>query len=152
MTINPQGKISINVNDGVYCAVKTIEQDKISVGSIVNGVCELTGEPIVVENCDIPLGTIWNFDYISNYKLEVWGGQGGSASGADGSAQALIYGGYGGYSTGELIISKDEKLYINVGGAASSTCATSGDSNCSGGYNGHCSGCSSCGTEHRTKK
>ena len=27
MTINPQGKIDINVNNGVYCAVKTIEQD-----------------------------------------------------------------------------------------------------------------------------
>ena len=53
-----------------------------------------------------------------NYKLEVWGAQGGSS------------GGVGGYSIGTYSLSKSQTIYINVGGAG-------GDgNNGSGGYNG----------------
>ena len=138
ISINPRGKISINVNNGVYCAVKTIEQDIIQIGDIVDGVCNITGEE--VDTCEYRIGYTWNFDYIStgtdrsqefsvpcdgNYKLEVWGAQGGSYN-------STYYGGYGAYSTGEIELEKDEILYVNVGGQG---CAGN-NSNICGGYNG----------------
>ncbi len=43
------------------------------------------------------------------YKLEVWGGQGGSVSSSN-------YGGYGAYSTGTVQLEKGTKLYVYVGG------------------------------------
>ena len=59
------------------------------------------------------------------YKLEVWGGQGGSYS-------TTYYGGYGGYSIGNIYLDTAEKLYINVGGAGE----VSATFPVSGGYNG----------------
>ena len=75
------------------------------------------------------LGRTWNFDYTGTvqtfsatysgiYKLEIWGASGGSSS---------ARGGYGGFSEGNILLNKDEKLYIVVGGQASSQI---------GGYNG----------------
>lgn len=55
------------------------------------------------------------------YKLEVWGAQGGNYS--------SYQGGYGGYSTGILAISKKTECYIYVGGQGNS-------SNTAGGFNG----------------
>ncbi len=54
------------------------------------------------------------------YKLEVWGAQGGSAN-------STYIGGYGGYSVGNVNLSKDDIIYINVGGKGEVT---------NGGYNG----------------
>lgn len=65
-----------------------------------------------------------------NYKLEVWGAQGGQAN-------ATYVGGYGGYSVGTVVLNKDTILYINVGGQGSSGCQTT---SCAGGYNGGGSG------------
>lgn len=58
------------------------------------------------------------------YKLETWGVQGGSAS--------SYVGGYGGYSYGEINLSKENMLYINVGGKG----RTISNSSAVGGYNG----------------
>ncbi len=55
-----------------------------------------------------------------NYKLETWGAQGGSAN-------STYIGGYGGYSVGNVNLSKDDIIYINVGGKGEVT---------NGGYNG----------------
>ena len=64
------------------------------------------------------------------YKLEVWGAQGGSyGTGQD------TQGGYGGYSTGNINLTKDEILYINVGGKGSTTLRDA-NSRVKGGYNG----------------
>ena len=66
-----------------------------------------------------------------NYKLEVWGSQGGTSN--------EINGGYGGYSKGEYYLNKEDILYINVGGTGEENClATSNGSAiyCSNGYNG----------------
>lgn len=52
------------------------------------------------------------------YKLEVWGASGAASGGA---------GGKGGYSSGYMILSKDQTLYIGVGGAGAVR---------TGGYNG----------------
>ena len=74
--------------------------------------------------------TEWTFDYIGGeqtftalatgtYKLETWGAQGGSRNG--------YIGGYGGYSIGTITLSKNQNLYINVGGNGTTKI---------GGYNG----------------
>lgn len=65
----------------------------------------------------------WNYDYTGEiqtfvapktgiYKLESWGAQGGDAT--DGTLTAR--GGYGAYAVGEVLLIKDETIYINVGG------------------------------------
>ena len=70
-----------------------------------------------------PIGTVWTFDYTGGeqefttpcsggYKLETWGAQGGSES-------TTFYGGYGGYSNGEINLKKNIKIYINIGGQGS---------------------------------
>ena len=59
-----------------------------------------------------------------NYSLEVWGAQGGSIN-------SSYLGGYGGYSYGEIELTANETLYINVGGQGSY-----GSSSIPGGYNG----------------
>lgn len=64
--------------------------------------------------------TVWNYEYtggeqyfIANktgrYKLETWGAEGGKY-------KSEISGGYGGYATGTIVLDKNTKLYINVGG------------------------------------
>lgn len=74
--------------------------------------------------------TIYNFDYTGveqtfiapvsgTYKLETWGAQGSLWNGGS-SYESFIYGGVGGYSTGTINLSENEKVYINVGGQAKS--------------------------------
>lgn len=62
------------------------------------------------------------------YRLEVWGAQGGSNS--------TVLGGYGGYSKGMTTLAKGTTLYINVGGTTSTNV---------GGFNGGANGGSSSG-------
>lgn len=61
---------------------------------------------------------IFNIPYTGIYQLEVWGAQGGSISNDGGEyfGDVNAVGGYGGYATGYISLTKDEKLYINVGG------------------------------------
>ena len=65
------------------------------------------------------VGHIWKYDYSGDeqvfiapvsgvYKLETWGAQGATDS-------IKYHGGYGGYSTGEMRLTKDDKLYIYIG-------------------------------------
>ena len=85
--------------------------------------------------CDID--NTWDFDYTGGeqtftvpttgtYKLETWGAQGGSIN-------ETYYGGYGAYSFGNIKISQNDKLYINIGGQGSDY---SLDKLAPGGYNG----------------
>ena len=74
--------------------------------------------------CKYVEGTVWTFGYTGaeqeftvpcdgNYKIEAWGSQGGTSS----SRQGVTYiGGYGAYSTGEISLLHERKLYIQVGG------------------------------------
>ena len=94
------------------------------------------------EPCSYPIGTEWEFDYLDEtnedrihtmnvpckgyYKLEVWGAQGGSYS-------ETYHGGYGGYSTGNILLEKTDTLYIVVGGKGTYLGANIPGS---GGYNG----------------
>ena len=85
--------------------------------------------------CDID--NTWDFDYTGGeqtfiapptgtYKLETWGAQGGSIN-------ETYYGGYGAYSFGNIKISQNDKLYINIGGQGSDYNL---DKLAPGGYNG----------------
>ncbi|MBO5530694.1 MAG: hypothetical protein J5970_04775 [Bacilli bacterium] len=102
-----------------------------------NGYARLTYIDETTSTCTN--GYVWKFDYTGDeqtfsapcagkYKLEVWGAQGGSYS-------DMAYGGYGGYSTGEIELTLNENLYIYVGGQGISRTGTSIDP-IPGGYNG----------------
>lgn len=75
-------------------------------------------------------GSVMNFDYTGSvqtatltpgaYKLECWGGQGGTYSGYG------YIGGYGGYSKGTITLAKTTTVYVSVGGAGSSSSTTAG--------------------------
>lgn len=73
-------------------------------------------------------GAVMNFDYTGSvqtatlapgtYKLECWGGQGGTYS--------SYIGGYGGYSKGTITLTEATTVYISVGGAGSSSSTAAG--------------------------
>ncbi len=84
--------------------------------------------------------TEWIFDYTGGeqtftvpatgtYKLETWGAQGGDAT-------STYIGGYGGYSTGQISLKKNDTLYINVGELGKANSSKSDKSLIAGGYNG----------------
>ena len=84
--------------------------------------------------------TEWIFDYTGSeqiftapvngtYKLETWGAQGGDAT-------STYIGGYGGYSTGQINIKKNDILYINVGESGKANSGKNDKSLIAGGYNG----------------
>lgn len=68
------------------------------------------------------------------YKIETWGAQGGY-----GSDETKYYGGYGGYSTGNIHLKSGETLYIVIGGKGNSATAKAA-AKVLGGYNGGGSG------------
>lgn len=61
-----------------------------------------------------------------SYKLEVWGGQGGSQIGSRANSSSGGTGGKGGYSKGTISLVNDTKLFIFVGGQGKSGDATKG--------------------------
>ena len=67
-----------------------------------------------------------------NYKLEVWGAAAGNAKIQNGT---IIVGGKGGYSTGEIHLEKDDKLYVTVGGMGENS-YTEEKNSWAGGFNG----------------
>lgn len=79
---------------------------------------------------------IYRTPYAGNYRLEVWGAQGGGSV-ANG---ALLAGdGYGGYAVGTIELDAGKSLYINVGGKGTDGIILS---DAPGGYNGGGSGTS----------
>lgn len=84
-----------------------------------------------------------NFDYTGGeqffkapisgiYRLEVWGAQGGKA--ASTSYQAL--GGYGSYASANIELTKDETLYLSIGGQGQKATESKAGKQVLGGYNG----------------
>ena len=111
--LNPKeeitGCIVINSKDGKY----SYEYNKYCIIP-KEYVFDYTGS---VQSVTLPTGT---------YKLEVWGGQGGSCN-------TTYYGGYGGYSIGTYTLTSSTTLYILVGGAGSNAISST---LVTGGYNG----------------
>ncbi|MBQ8132213.1 MAG: InlB B-repeat-containing protein [Bacilli bacterium] len=116
-----------------------------SIGNIVEPHTEktftikFTNNVTVVEEDDVYETKEYTFDYTGSeqefivpydgeYTLEVWGAQGGSNT----FEEYSVDGGYGGYSKGIISLKKNQKLYINVGGAG----VTKEKEYCAGGYNG----------------
>lgn len=104
-------------------------------------------EFVVTEVCQYATNYAWNFPYNGttnsngtvqnftvpcngNYKLEVWGGQGGNYSG-----NSTYAGGKGGYSYGNISLTKSTNLYIYAGGKGTSN-STSYSTQNNGGFNG----------------
>ena len=82
------------------------------------------------------------------YKLETWGGQGGSQTGVAESNgnKSNVKGGYGAYSTGEIYLEQGEELFINVGGQGQDITARNYGG--TGGYNGGGNGGTSYNSNH----
>ena len=72
---------------------------------------------------------VWECPLAGTWKVEVAGAQGGSYNGG----WNPVAGGTGGYSSGNVKLAKDEKLYINIGGQGGTPTTTNGGA---GGYNG----------------
>ena len=103
-----------------------------------------------MEDSDIKLYAIYaknvyEFDYTGSeqvfkvpvsgtYKLETWGAQGGTSLRNGVLYEDSGYGGYGGYSSGEISLSTNKIIYINVGGRGKDGVASVIQS--LGGYNG----------------
>lgn len=91
-----------------------------SISDTLKGQCSSVSEIIGSDGPELAIGTSYPFAYVTGdnkeqtleivrsgyYKLEVWGAQGGSST---------ITGGYGGYSSGYVRLTRGTILYINVG-------------------------------------
>ena len=108
---------------------------------IVNDSTEYDIESYLECNVD----NTWNFDYTGGeqtftapvsgtYKLETWGAQGGSAN-------ETYYGGYGGYSSGQIALDLNQKVYVNVGGTGITDDDFDASTYVNGGYNGGGTAC-----------
>ena len=121
----------------------TVSNNILTISNITSNVnCEVVFEPIqVTVNFDMAGGEIgeqvydeakeYTYTVLATgiYKLEAWGAQGGVKIAAGTSTT-----GYGGYSVGNIKLSKGDVLYINVGGAGLTT--SSSNKVLQGGYNG----------------
>lgn len=101
---------------------------KVTESTTVNSDAELYAKFVKTDNsCKELVGEETTFNYTGTedtkriecpgkYKLEVWGAQGGSTQ----FNNFTNNGGYGGYTTGDIILTTGEVLYINVGGKGNS--------------------------------
>ena len=142
-TKNGTVKYQIVPNDGYQYKSTTCEgtivDNILTISNITSNVnCEVVFEPKnITVSLDLTGGKVetiyteakeytYTVPHTGTYKLEVWGAQGGSYD-------STYIGGYGGYSTGTINLTKNEKIYFVVGGAGTSKCT---DQYCAGGYNG----------------
>lgn len=128
------GKVTYNKNGIVESATLCIGGYNVEYKNkeaIVKDKCDSTNI------CKYSSGDNWEFTYkgeeetfevpcTGTYKLETWGAQGGSTS--------EYIGGHGGYSTGTIKLSKNQNIYINVGGKGIGS--TIQGQSLVGGYNG----------------
>ena len=153
INIYGNGKLAENLSDfNVYLSNLKVNgkevsginntKDEFTINDLENAVIdyEITNDSTEYDTesyleCDID--NTWDFDYAGGeqifiapttgtYKLETWGAQGGIIN-------ETYYGGYGAYSFGNIKISQNDKLYINIGGQGSDY---SLDKLAPGGYNG----------------
>ena len=135
-TKNGTVKYNIVPNDGYRYKSTTCEgtviDNILTISNITSNIsCEVVFEPINIQvSFDFAGGSLgvtytepqeytYTVPYTGEYKLETWGAQGGG--------NASYAGGYGGYASGNISLTKGQILYLNVGGTSSGT---------TGGYNG----------------
>ena len=116
---------------------KTITLENINTGNMT---CKLKVNKISRTEKAYTGPTEWTFDYTGEeqsfvvpttglYKLETWGAQGGSAD-------STHFGGYGGYSTGKIILNKNVRIYVSIGGKGNVDDDFDQSTYTKGGYNG----------------
>ncbi len=138
---------NLKVNDTENTGINDVKDEftidnvngKISV-DIVNDSTEYDTESYLeCASIVTPDKTEWRFDYTGaeqtftapmsgTYKLETWGAQGGSVGN--------YTGGYGSYSIGDLYLTQNSKIYINIGGAGTTGKLDASFVVTPGGYNG----------------
>lgn len=122
-----------NITNNISCQV-VFEANKINVSlDMQGGSIESTFTEVKQHTYTVP--------YTGTYKLETWGAQGGTVSYFNNN----YYGGYGGYSTGNVNLKKGNILYINIGGVGIGGNAAQ---NYDGGYNGGGSTNGTSGSDH----
>ncbi len=138
VVINEKGKVS---QARFYIDGYSLDYDGKKV--VTNTVDDYSkGIDSLLNSCSSLIGTEYTFNYTGseqefsvrcegNYKLEVWGAQGGDASGLSNHT-----GGYGAYATGIITVSKNDKLYINVGGSGNIRNSDGTEVTNGNGYNG----------------
>ncbi len=82
----------------------------------------------------------WTVPETGRYMLEVWGGNGGTGNGRNASYQNSNPGGKGGYASGIFDLTKDQVLYIAVGGKGTNGGMSTSKVNGKGGFNGGADG------------
>ena len=125
----------------------TYDGKSTQIGNSGNGYAKITLETVeVISKSDIEkkqteVENKWIYNYSGTYqeftaptsgyyKAELWGAQGGSYS-------SSVIGGYGSYTTGDIYLNKNEKLYIYVGGQGTNPLGLGTDySGGTGGWNG----------------
>ena len=135
-TKNGTVKYNIVPNDGYQYKSTTCEgtvsNNILTISNITSNIsCEVVFKPKdITVSLDVAGGVVettytepkeytYTVPYTGDYKLETWGAQGGG--------NASYTGGYGGYASGNISLTKGQILYLNVGGTSSGT---------TGGYNG----------------
>ena len=142
--------VSVKYKEDVNAEDLPTEEETLNLSfSIIFGQDDGTG----VAHCDYEAGEVWTFSYKGSpeefvvpcdgtYKMEVWGAQGGNAE----YYSTPTYGGFGGYSSGNVELIADNSLFVVVGGkgrtVASGTASSDAPSDATsygsktGGYNG----------------
>ena len=121
---NPLSSLSLPYPEGTYEIEYLLAFD----GQVVHK----TYRNVNVINLDVEFDYTGDYQIFTakktgQYKLEVWGAEGGYRS-------STSYSGKGGYSYGTINLKEGEKLYVYVGGSGNTgTCSSS---ICVGGYNG----------------
>lgn len=133
---SPTGSSETGHSGNGYCRITVIECKNVALYTRINNSMKKATAFYFKLNNNKMYGvgsansnsSVMNFDYTGSvqtatlapgrYKLECWGGQGGSYSG--------YIGGYGGYSKGTITLTKATTVYISVGGAGSSSSTAAG--------------------------
>ena len=160
-----QGRFCINGYSIDYDGKKATKNSEANYCNEINSILNI---------CPYEENQVFNFDYTGdiqefnpecegNYKLEVWGAQGGGSntSGSAVNTDQPTHIGLGGYSVGVKNLEKNEKIYIYVGGQGNVECNATNTIN--GGWNGggsghgygnaaHCNGGGGGATDIRTKR
>lgn len=128
---SPTGSSETGHSGNGYCRITVIECKNVALYTRINNSMKKATAFYFKLNNNKMYGvgsansnsSVMNFDYTGSvqtttltpgtYKLECWGGQGGTYSGC--------IGGYGGYSKGTITLTKTTTVYISVGGAGSSS-------------------------------
>lgn len=134
--VSPTGSSETGHSGNGYCRITVIECKNVALYTRINNSMKkatafyfklnnnkMYGVGSANSNC-----AVMNFDYTGSiqtatltpgrYKLECWGGQGGSYS--------SYIGGYGGYSKGTITLTEATTVYVSVGGAGSSSSTAAG--------------------------